>query len=142
KERSKTDPPGTPLEVKLVVKKATYTLDRRGATAKQYADAAKTSPPLVEVDLALELKNTSDMDITIWIADGYGKEERQKGGDYVSLQLDLKGPGAVSALVQQRFTRPKTPPPRTLAIAPGKTWALPITTLNYGTHGVATYEAY
>jgi hypothetical protein len=141
-EKSRTDPPGTPLEAKLVVKKATYTLDRRGQTAKQYADAAKQSPPLVEVDLALELKNTSDKGITIWIADDYGKEERQKGGDYVNLRLDLQGPGAVSALVQQRFTRPWTPPPRTLAIAPGKTWALPITALNYGTHGVAAYQAY
>jgi hypothetical protein len=141
-EKSKTDPPGAPLEAKLVVKKATYTLDRRGETAEQYADAAKKSPPLVEVDLVLELKNTSDKEITIWIADDYRKEERQDGGDYVKLQLDLKGPGAVSALVQQRFTRPKTPPPRTRSIAPGKTWALPITTLNYGTHGVATYEAY
>jgi hypothetical protein len=141
-EKAKTDPPGAPLEGKLVVKQETYTLDLGGKTPEQYRDAAKKSPPLVEVDLALELKNTSDKEITLWVADDYGKEERQDGGDYVKLQLDLEGPGAVSALVQQRFTRPKTPPPRTRSLAPGKTWALPITTLNYGTHGVATYEAY
>jgi hypothetical protein len=141
-EKSKTDPDGAPLEAKLVVKKDTYKLDLSGKTPEEYRDAAKTKPPVVEVDLALELKNTSDTEITIWIADDYGKEERQEGGDYVKLQLDLKGPGAVSVRTALRETTPATPPPRTRAIAAGKTFSIPITTLNYGSHGIAHYEAH
>jgi hypothetical protein len=142
KAKPKADPPSTPLEATLVAKKGTYTLNLGGKTPEQYRDAVKAKPPVVAVDLVLELKNTSAKEITIWIADDYRKEESQKGGDYVTLQLDLKGPGAVSALVTQRFTRPLTPPPRTQKIAAGKSYSLPITTLNYGTHGVATYQAY
>jgi hypothetical protein len=141
-EKPKADPPGTPLEAKLIVKKDTYTLDRSGKKPEEYRGEAKKMPPVMEVDLALELKNTSDKEITIWIADDYRKEERRAGGDYVTLQLDLKGPGAVSALVRQLETKPLTPPPRTLALAPGKSYSLPITTLNYGTHGIAHYEGY
>jgi hypothetical protein len=140
--RPMADPPGAPLEATLVPKKATYTLDLGGKTPEQYRDAAKAKPPVVDVKLALELKNTGDREITIWVADDYGKEERQNGGDYVTLRLDLQGPGAVSALVQQQHTRPLTPPPRTRALAPGQGYTLPITTLNYGTHGVATFQAY
>jgi hypothetical protein len=138
----RSEPPGVPLEAKLVANTDTYTLDLRGRTPEQYRDAAKTKPPVVAVDLVLEVKNISDREITIWIADDYGKEARQNGGDYVTLRLDLQGPGAVSALVQQQHTRPLTPPPRTRALAPGQSYTLPITTLNYGTHGVATYQAY
>jgi hypothetical protein len=141
-EKSKTDPDGAPLEAKLVVKKDTYTLDLDGKTPEDYREAAKTKPPVVEVDLVLELKNTSDKEITIWIADDYGKEERQEGGDYVKLMLDLKGPGAVSVRTALRETTPATPPPRTRAIAAGKTFSIPITTLNYGSHGIAHYEAH
>jgi hypothetical protein len=139
-ETPKTDPPGVPLEAKLVAKKDTYTLDLGGKTPEQYRDDAKKAPPVVNVDLVLELKNTSDKPITIWIVDDYRKEEAQAGGDYVTLTLDLKGKGAVSAVTAQRFTAPATPPPRTLKIDAGKTWSLPVTTLNFGTHGVAAYE--
>jgi hypothetical protein len=141
-EKSKTDPAGAPLEAKLVAKNETYTLDLGGKTPEEYRDAVKATPPVVEVDLVLEVKNTSDKEITIWIADDYRKEDRQEGGDYVKLLLELKGPGAVSARTALRETTPKTPPPRTRALAPGKTFSLPITTLNYGSHGVAHYEAY
>jgi hypothetical protein len=141
-DKAKADPPTAPLEAKLVAKKDTYTLDLGGKTPEQYRDEVQKKPPIVKVELVLELKNTGDKEITIWIADDYGKEERQQGGDYVTLQLDLKGPGAVSALVKQQSTKPLTPPPRTHKIAPGKIYSLPITTLNYGTHGVATYQGY
>jgi hypothetical protein len=141
-DKSRAEPPTAPLEAKLVANKQTYTLDLGGKTPGQYGDAAKAMPPVVEVDLALQLRNTGDKNITIWIADDYRKEESQPGGDYVTLDLDLKGPGAVGALVRQRFTKPMTPPPRTLALAPGQSYTLPITTLNYGTHGVATFQAY
>jgi hypothetical protein len=136
-----TDPPGAPLAAKLVVRKDTYTLDLGGKTPRQYRDAVKKSPPVVGVDLVLDLKNTGNKPIRIWRADDYGKEQRQAGGDYVRLTLNLRGPGAVSALVKLQMTTPMTPPPRALEIAPGKSYSLPITTLSYGRHGVAHFEA-
>jgi hypothetical protein len=39
--------------------------------------------------------------------------------------------------VGEQRTTPKTPPPTVHALAPGKTWTLPITSLCHGTHGVA-----
>jgi hypothetical protein len=137
--QGKTDPPGAPLEARLIVNKKEYVLDRGGLSAEEYRAAARKQPPQVNIDLALEIRNTSDKEITIWMADDYRKETSQEGGDYVRLLLDLKGPGAVSATVTQRFTRPKTPPPRLTKIAPGKTWTLPITSLSYGTPGIATF---
>jgi hypothetical protein len=140
-DKGKVDPPGTPLEARLIVKKAEYVLDRKGQTAEEYQKAATTRPLLVDVDLVLELRNTSDKPITIWIAGDYRQEVSQKGGDYVTLTLDLQGPGAVSATVTQRYTRPATPPPTLGKIDPGKSFVLPITSLAYGTHGVATFVA-
>ena len=88
------------------------------------------------MDLALELKNTSDKEIKIWIVGDLRDEKRQNGGDYVTLKLDLNGPGAVNTLVRDSRTTPRTPPPTVHAIAPGKTWTLPVTSLCHGTHGV------
>jgi hypothetical protein len=139
--KGKVDPPGAPLEARLVVKKAEYVLDRMGQTAEQYQKTATTQPPLVDVDLVLELRNTGDRPITIWVTGDYRHEKPQAGGDYVTLTLDLKGPGAASATVRQRDTAPATPPPALGKIEPGKTWSLPITSLAFGTHGVATFVA-
>jgi hypothetical protein len=140
-DKPKIDPPGAPLEAKLVAKKDKYTLDLGGKTPEQYRDAVKASPPMVEVDLVLELKNTSDKDIQIWIVGDLRDEKPQHGGDYVTLKLDLQGPGALNVSVLERETTPPTPPPTVQAIAPGKTWSLPITSLCHGTHGVAVMSA-
>ncbi len=140
-DKSKTDPPGAPLEARLVVKKDMYTLDLGGKTPEQYRDAVKASPPRVDVDLVLEVKNTSDKEIKIWIVGDLRDEKPQNGGDYVTLKLDLQGPGALTLPGLQRFTTPATPPPTVHAIAPGKTWSLPITSLCHGTHGIATMSA-
>ena len=139
--KAKIDPPGAPLEGTLDVRTDTYTLDRLGQTAAQYAQTVKEQPPVVEVDLVLVLKNTSNKEITIWTAGDYRVEERKDGGDYVRLQLDLKGPGVVSKVVAARETRPRTPPPQRRTLVPGQTWSLPITTLNFGTRGWASFEA-
>jgi hypothetical protein len=136
-EKARTDPPGAPLEAKLLVKKETYTLDLEGKTPAEYRDAVKNRPPRVDVDLMLELKNTSAKEIKIWIVGDLRDEKRQEGGDYVTLKLELEGPGAVNALVHQEETRPRTPPPTVHALAPSKTWTLPITSLSHGTHGIA-----
>jgi hypothetical protein len=134
---AKTDPPGAPLEARLVLKKETYTLDLGSKTPAEYRDAVKNHPPRVDVDLLLELKNTSAREIKIWIVGDLRDETRQNGGDYVTLKLDLQGPGAVNALVREVKTKPLTPPPTVHAVAPGKTWTLPITSLCHGTHGIA-----
>ena len=140
-DKPKTDPPGAPLEAKLVVKKQTYTLDLGGKTPAQYRDAAKASPPKVDVDVVLELKNTSDKEIKIWVVGDLRDEKPQNGGDYVTLKLDLQGRGALNVPGIERETTPPTPPPTVQAIAPGKTWSLPITSLCHGTHGVAVMSA-
>jgi hypothetical protein len=140
-DKGKTDPPGAPIEARLIVKKAAYVLDRKGKNAADYEKDAKVKPPVVDVDLVLEVRNTSKKAIKIWYGGNYRDEKRQAGGDYVELILDLKGPGAVSAIVAQRYTRPFTPGPKSVTLAPGKSFSLPITTLNYGTHGVATFMA-
>jgi hypothetical protein len=140
-EKSKTDPAGAPLEAKIVVKKDTYTLDLGGKTPEQYRDAVKASPPKVDVDLVLELKNTSDKEIKIWIVGDLRDEKSQPGGDYVTLDLSLQRPGALNVAGPEIVTTPATPPPTVQAIAPGKTWSLPLTSLCHGTHGVALKRA-
>jgi hypothetical protein len=139
-EKSKTDPPGAPLAAKLVVKKEAYALDLGGKTPEQYRDDAKKTPPKVDVDLVLELKNTSDKEIKIWIVGDLRTEKSQAGGDYVTLELVLQGPGALNVPGVEIAKTPATPPPTVQAIAPGKTWSLPVTSLCYGTHGVALHR--
>jgi hypothetical protein len=139
--KGKTDPAGAPLEARLIVKKDTCTLDRGGKTPAEYRAEAAKKPPIVEVDLVLELRNTGKDEIKVWVTGDYRAEKRQGGGDYVELVLDLKGPGAVSATVAERYATPATPPPKWVKLAPGKSYNLPITTLNYGSHGVARYLA-
>jgi hypothetical protein len=140
-EKSKTDPAGAPLEAKLVVKKDTYTLDLGGKTPEQYRDAVKASPPKVDVDLVLELKNTSDKEIKIWIVGDLRDEKSQAGGDYVTLDLVLQGPGALNVPGHEIVKTPATPPPTVHTLAAGKTWSLPLTSLCHGTHGVALRRA-
>src|ERR1700733_11106475 len=97
KDDSKT--PDLPIKVTLTAKKTTYTLDLGGMSAEEYKkalqDAEKTgkvpTPPAVE--MTLELKNTSDKDVQVWIS-----------GDSVVLTLDLKGPGAVTLKPHMAFT--------------------------------------
>ncbi len=94
----------------------------------------------MDVELVLELRNTSAKELRIWTTGDYRDEKAQAGGDYVELVLDLKGPGAVGALVARRNTRPLTPPPAVTALAPGKRFRLPITSLGHGRQGVAAFE--
>jgi hypothetical protein len=71
------------------------------------------------VYLDLEIANTSDKDVTIWI-----------GGDATSLSFDLKGPGAVCKLLTLtttadfRYARP-------VVIRAGETYTRPVTSLNF-----------
>jgi hypothetical protein len=140
--KGKVEPAGAPLEARLIAKKTMYVLDRKGKSADDYAKDAEKNPPPVDVDLVLELRNTSAKDIKIWVLGQLRGEQRLFGGDYVEFVLDLKGPGAVRALVARRYTRPRTPGPNVTTIGPGKTVRMPLTSLWYGRPGVATYEVY
>src|SRR5262249_36455430 len=126
KDSPKSDPPGVPVEARLVATKATYKLDLGGKSAEEFrkliADAEKTGrypePPAVE--LVLELKNTGDKDVQVWI-----------GGDAVKLMLELKGPAAENVpLKGKAFTSDfRLPKPTTLK--PGKTHEIKIAKLTY-----------
>jgi hypothetical protein len=74
--------------------------------------------------MALELTNTSDKDVQVWIS-----------GSPVTLTLDLKGPGAVKVTPRQAFPAIFILP-KPLTLAPGKSHTLPIASLSYGRRGV------
>lgn len=134
-DKGKVEPAGTPLAARLVAKKDTYVLDRGGKTAEEYAkhveEAAKSGRvvPAPMVDLVLELRNTGDKEIKIWV-----------GGDATKLLLDLNGPGVVRAVPRLAFTL-EFRGPTEVTLAPGKTHSLPIARLSFG-HRNASNLAY
>src|SRR5260370_10061659 len=87
------------------------------------------TPAAPAVELALEVTKAGDKEVKIRI-----------GGDGATLNLDLKGPGAVSVTPMRAFTQ-EYRIPMTVTLAPGKSHTLPITGLSYGHRGVAT-QAY
>jgi hypothetical protein len=123
----KVEPKGAPLQAVLKANKTAYKLDLGGQTAdelrKQLKNAAdpKQYPPAPEVDLVLELTNTGDQEVQIWV-----------GGDATRLMLELKGKGAVNTEVKgQAFTR-EFRAPKALKLAPGKSHRIEIKKLEYG----------
>lgn len=125
--QARSDPPGVPVEAKLVAKTTTYTLDLAGKTAAEYRqaikDAAKTGryPAAPNVDLALVLRNTSDKVVQVWTS-----------GDPVRLMLDLKGPGAVNEALRGIAFTTIYMLPKATTLAPGKSVEIPIKALSYG----------
>jgi hypothetical protein len=97
-EQSYQPPPDGALELRLLARKDTYPLDLQGKTPQQFrkfleeiaADARKGKqrddvPAAPAVDIVLDLRNTSDHEVEVWL-----------GGDDTTLTLELKGPGAAS----------------------------------------------
>jgi hypothetical protein len=133
----KKDEPKANLTVTatLVAKTTTYKLDLGGKTAddfkKELKDAEKSGkvPVTPTVEMTLELKNTGDKDVQVWVS-----------GDPVVVMLDLKGPGAVSIKPQLAFTTIFIGP-KAVTIAPGKTHAISVTSLKYGFRN-ASHMAY
>jgi hypothetical protein len=126
-QEKKEQPAKGPVTAKLVAKKTTYKLDLGGNTADEFKKsiqaAEKAGDPLPSgpaVEMALELTNTSDKEVKVWI-----------GGDGAALRLELKGPGAISAAylgpVDTGFRLPAT-----VTLAPGKTQTIPIASLSFG----------
>lgn len=125
------EPEGTPLELTITGKETTYTLDTGGLSAEDYrkklADEARTGKPLAvpAIDLAVELKNTSDKAVQVWTT-----------GDPVVLTLDLKGKGAVNLDPALAFTR-EFRIPKPVEIPAGKSFSIPLKTLTSGFRGRA-----
>src|SRR5262249_16454735 len=127
--QGKTEPAGAPLEARLLAKQDTYTLDRGGQSAEEYAtqvrDAAKRGAPLPtpRLELALELRNTGEKEIKILV-----------GGDGSYVMLELQGPGAVSVrpFIASTFDYRASD---VVAIAPGKSHVLTVSTLSFGHRG-------
>lgn len=119
-----------PVGAKLVAQKTTYKLDLGGMSADEFQKAIEAIPqtgkvpPVPQVELALELTNVSDKPVAIWI-----------GGDLTQLQLDLRGPKAVTAVATSIFTRDFRSP-KVQMLEPGKSLKLPITSLQHGFRGV------
>jgi len=128
-ERPKPDPESTPLEITITGKKTDYALNRGGVSAEEYqkklTDAARTGKPLAvpNVDLVVELKNTSDQPIHVWTA-----------GDPVVLTLNLKGKGAANLDAAVAFTR-EFRLPRAVELPAGKTHTIEVKSLTSGFRG-------
>jgi hypothetical protein len=128
KKEPKKDPKADlPVRAKMVVKKAIYGLDLGGKTPEEYLkflkDNAKNPgklPAAPDVDLVLELTNTTKKDLTIWVA-----------GDRPRLNLLLKGKGALSLVAQSIFPKIYYPP-KAVTLPPGKSYQIAIKRLQYG----------
>jgi hypothetical protein len=133
-DKPKADPPTTPLELSISGKTTTYALDTGGLSAADYGkkieDAAKTGgkmPAPPAVDLVVEIKNTSDKPVMVWVK-----------GDPVVLELALAGKGAVNSAPKLALTR-EFRTPEAVEIAPGKPHQIPVKSLVSGFRGVSTY---
>jgi hypothetical protein len=130
KDKGKTDPPGAPIEAVLKAKKATYTLELGGKSAAEFkkavegGDATGEYPEAPAVDLVLELRNTGDKDVQVKV-----------GGTMNVIDLDLQGPGAVSAQLKRQITNKLLIASKTITLAPGKSEEVPVTSLGYGFKG-------
>jgi hypothetical protein len=115
-----------PVTAKLVAKTTTYTLDLGDKKADEFKQTLKDAekggkwPKPPEVSLSLELTNTTNKDVTVWV-----------GGDATRLELDLKGPGAVSIAPNVPMTR-EFRGPKPVTIEAGKSTSIEIKSLSYG----------
>lgn len=123
KEKAKTtDPLNVPLELKLVAKKGSYTLDLGGKTEQEYRKLLTTTtpPPAPAVDLELVFRNSGEKEVKFLV-----------GGDNPDMPLLLKldGAGAVNIDLKAVENRARSESPTTITLAPGKTHALPLQSL-------------
>jgi RNA polymerase sigma factor (sigma-70 family) len=124
--KGKTQPAGVALEARLVGMKEAYTLDLGGASEEEFlkqveAGKGKQLPDPPTVDLFLDIRNTSDKEVTIWI-----------GGDETRLELELKGPGAHSINTMYAFTSELRFAKR-VVLGPNSSTNVPVAKLAWGT---------
>lgn len=134
-DKPKAEPEGTPLELTITGKVTKFELDTGGLSSEDYKkkieDAGKgkgNRPPATpNVDLTIEIKNTSEKAVTVW-----------SKGDPVVIELELKGKGAVSITPLLAFTREFRLPVAT-EIAPGKSLSLPVKSLTSGFRNASVF---
>jgi hypothetical protein len=127
--KSKSEPPGVPLEITLKSEKDTYTLDRGGKSAAEYLDQIKKTidggsvfgPP--QVDLTIEVRNTGKDEITSWTT-----------GDPLKIMLELKGPSAYNTRLPVAFDAVLYLPTGA-AFGPGKSHTFKLSALRFGFRG-------
>jgi RNA polymerase sigma-70 factor (ECF subfamily) len=90
-DKGSTNPAGLPLELKLIAKRDTYTLDLGGKSAKDFAELLKVAPFATQpkpptVELEAELRNTGNAAI----------EFALPAHDRAWSSFQLKGPGAIN----------------------------------------------
>jgi hypothetical protein len=130
KDKPKSDPAGAPVQAILTAKKTTYKLDLGGKTADEFKKMVKEAsgkyPPAPTVEITLELKNTSDKDVTMWI-----------GGDATKIMLELKGKGAINETLKGIAVTREFRLPKPMKLAAGKSHKIEIKSLDYGFRGVS-----
>ena len=133
--KPQADPEGTPLELTITGKTTKATLDTGGLSGADYKkkieDAVKAGgkvPPAPAVELAVEIKNTSDKPVQVWAK-----------GDPVVLTLELKGKGAVNVEPRLAFTQ-EFRLPEAVEIAAGKTHSIPLKSLTSGHRGASKFS--
>lgn len=132
-DKGKTEPSGVPLELKLVAKQETYTLDLRGLTEKQFRDkvnaqAAKRvgGMPPQKVSLQLELRNTGRQEVKVILP------KHQNHFAFV-----LEGPGVITG----EFAGSIAAGQETITLAAGKSHIIPISYLET-VHGLKLQQPY
>ncbi len=120
KEETKT----SPVEARLIVKKSKYVLpkDRQGkAFRKRIEEETDTDklPTPPKVELVLELKNVSQEDVMIW-----------PGGGITAPDMKVEGPGIVAPESLRTISGESSATGVQPTIAPGKTFRIPIKSLN------------
>jgi RNA polymerase sigma factor (sigma-70 family) len=118
KEQGKTDPPGVPLELKVVAKKDTYTLD-----SEQYRKRVESGQwvPPPAVDLSLQFTNTGKEEISFLVG-GFAPD--------MPHAFKLAGPGAVNVTVPSGDVMLHGQEPTTVTLKPGASHAFPIKRLD------------
>ncbi len=127
-DKAKTDPPGVSILATLTSDAACYDLPD-GADGYRKRIEAGDYPAAPAVNLSLELKNTSNNKIDI-----------RMGGTTNVIDLDLRGPDALSVELKGRITPKFIIAPKTITLDPGKSQTVPITSLSFGFKG--SHNAY
>ncbi len=130
----------SPIQLTLIAKKDKYKFDGGGKTPTEYkkyleelAEQSKQGqlvqpPPPPAVDLVLELKNTSDREVVIYV-----------GGDPNVYTFELTGgAGSVAMNSGLAFTADFRLP-KAVTLGPGKTHEIPIKQLSDGSRGASRY---
>lgn len=111
-------PRANAVVARLVAKKSTYAIDRKGNTAEEYAKAARLGrAPAVPVELELIITNNRKTPVRI----------RTKGTS-PKLTLTLKGPGAVEATPPAALAAVRQPITY-VTLRPGEKLTLPVESL-------------